>query len=86
MKYTAFSEKSLGHAPREYSHAESIAWAIGYNAALERTAAPELLEALKAWHYAYSECTGTDQERREAKIKAGNMTRVALAKANKANT
>ena len=44
-------------------------------------AAPELLAALEAWHYAYSECTGTDEERRDAKIKAGDMTRKALAKA-----
>lgn len=45
-KHTAFEEKQLGHAPNEYGYAESVAWAIGYNAALERTAAPELLKAL----------------------------------------
>jgi hypothetical protein len=49
--------------------------------ALLIAAAPDMLEALKAWRYAYSECTGTDEERRDAKTKAGDMTRAAIAKA-----
>ena len=44
-------------------------------------AAPDLLAALQAWHYAYSECAGTDEQRRDAKTKAGDMTRAAITKA-----
>ena len=46
-------------------------------------AAPDLLAASQAWHYAYSECTSTDEERRDAKTKAGDMTRAAIDKATK---
>ena len=52
----AFAEKCLGHAPIGYGNSEAQAWANGYNTAIERSAAPELLAAGQAFERAYAAC------------------------------
>lgn len=42
-----FREKTIEDAPINLNGDEAQRWCDGYNAALERTSAPELLEALR---------------------------------------
>jgi hypothetical protein len=37
-----------------------------------------LVDSAKAWNYAYSECTGTEEERRTSKMSAFQKTKKAL--------
>ena len=92
-KHAAFKEKELGHAPWGYDHYEAVAWAIGYNAALEKTAAPELLEALELYVRPYAALSDSDLQSalngayfpilRGTDVRALIAARAAIAKATK---
>lgn len=65
----------------EANAARIVACVNGCEGIADPSAVKDMMEALKAWRYAYSECTGTDAERIDAKIKACDMTHAAILKA-----
>ena len=75
-KHNAFLEKTLMDAPRELNGMEAGAWVSGYNEALERTAASDVLNALQVMVKTFEGLAAIHNE-------PYRQARAAIAKASK---